>query len=170
MDIRKLVADKAKTGIWGLDNILSGGFSRGHLFLVEGAPGTGKTTVALQFLMEGAQRRRKVPLHHPVRNRARVARRRAPRMAGRWTTESRCSNCCRRKACSIPSSSRACCIRPTSNSARPPSRFSKRSSARGRAGSCWTACRKSGCWRKVRCATDGRFWRSSIISRNSTPP
>src|SRR3954467_2048186 len=46
-------ATKAKSGIWGLDNILSGGFSRGHLFLVEGAPGTGKTTVALQFLLEG---------------------------------------------------------------------------------------------------------------------
>src|ERR1700737_3445173 len=48
-------AGKAKTGIWGLDNILSGGFSRGHLFLVEGAPGTGKTTVALQFVLEGAK-------------------------------------------------------------------------------------------------------------------
>src|SRR6201747_2221556 len=48
-------ADQAKTGIWGLDNILSGGFSRGHVFLVEGAPGTGKTTIALQFLMEGAK-------------------------------------------------------------------------------------------------------------------
>ena len=28
---------KAKTGIWGLDDILAGGFTRGHLFLMEGA-------------------------------------------------------------------------------------------------------------------------------------
>src|SRR6201986_3610626 len=51
----KTVAAIATTGIWGLDNILSGGLSRGHVFLVEGAPGTGKTTIALQFLMEGAK-------------------------------------------------------------------------------------------------------------------
>jgi circadian clock protein KaiC len=49
------LAAKATTGIWGLDNILSGGFSRGNLFLVEGEPGTGKTTIALQFLLEGAR-------------------------------------------------------------------------------------------------------------------
>ena len=47
--------EKAKTGIWGLDDVLCGGFSRGHTFLVEGTPGTGKTTVALQFLLEGAK-------------------------------------------------------------------------------------------------------------------
>jgi circadian clock protein KaiC len=52
--VEPLVAH-AKSGIWGLDNILSGGFSRGHVFLVEGAPGTGKTTIALQFLLEGAK-------------------------------------------------------------------------------------------------------------------
>ncbi len=41
------------TGIEGLDDILNGGFPRGHLYLVEGDPGTGKTTLALQFLLEG---------------------------------------------------------------------------------------------------------------------
>ncbi len=49
------LACKATTGIWGLDEILAGGFSRGHVFLLEGEPGTGKTTIALQFLMEGAR-------------------------------------------------------------------------------------------------------------------
>jgi circadian clock protein KaiC len=42
----------APTGIEGLDDILSGGLERGRLFLLEGSPGTGKTTIALQFLLE----------------------------------------------------------------------------------------------------------------------
>jgi circadian clock protein KaiC len=46
----------ALTGVDGLDDILAGGFSRGRLFLLEGSPGTGKTTLATQFLMEGARR------------------------------------------------------------------------------------------------------------------
>ncbi len=45
---------KAQTGIRGLDDITDGGFSRGHVFLVEGTPGAGKTTIALQFLIAGA--------------------------------------------------------------------------------------------------------------------
>jgi circadian clock protein KaiC len=44
-----------KTGIAGLDDILGGGLARNHLYLIEGEPGTGKTTIAMQFLMEGAQ-------------------------------------------------------------------------------------------------------------------
>lgn len=47
--------DNAATGIRGLDDVLAGGFARGCLYLLEGNPGTGKTTIALQFLMEGAE-------------------------------------------------------------------------------------------------------------------
>ena len=46
---------QAASGIPGLDDILSGGFARGSLFLIEGNPGTGKTTLALRYLMEGAR-------------------------------------------------------------------------------------------------------------------
>jgi circadian clock protein KaiC len=44
-----------ETGVSGLDEILAGGLSRGRLFLLEGSPGTGKTTIATQFLMAGAE-------------------------------------------------------------------------------------------------------------------
>jgi circadian clock protein KaiC len=43
------------TGIEGLDNILHGGLPAHRIYLVEGEPGAGKTTLALQFLMEGAR-------------------------------------------------------------------------------------------------------------------
>ncbi|UDL93873.1 AAA family ATPase [Lichenihabitans sp. PAMC28606] len=44
---------RVSTGVSGLDNILGGGLTPDRLYLVEGTPGTGKTTLALQFLMEG---------------------------------------------------------------------------------------------------------------------
>jgi circadian clock protein KaiC len=41
------------SGIAGLDTVLNGGFTPHRLYLIEGAPGSGKTTLALQFLLEG---------------------------------------------------------------------------------------------------------------------
>jgi circadian clock protein KaiC len=43
------------TGVAGLDTILGGGLTSDRLFLIEGEPGTGKTTLALQFLHEGVR-------------------------------------------------------------------------------------------------------------------
>ena len=44
---------KETTGISGLDNVLGGGVPGNRLYVVEGNPGTGKTTLAIQFLREG---------------------------------------------------------------------------------------------------------------------
>jgi circadian clock protein KaiC len=44
------------TGVNGLDEILAGGLTKSCLFLLEGKPGSGKTTIAMQFLMEGEKR------------------------------------------------------------------------------------------------------------------
>ena len=46
----------AATGVAGLDDILGGGLTPNRLYLLEGMPGSGKTTLAFQFLMEGVRR------------------------------------------------------------------------------------------------------------------
>jgi circadian clock protein KaiC len=45
--------ERASTGVPGLDDILGGGLPACHLYLVEGDPGSGKTTLGLQFLRQG---------------------------------------------------------------------------------------------------------------------
>ena len=45
----------ASTGIAGLDQLLHGGLPRNRLHLIEGEPGTGKTTLSLQYLLQGRQ-------------------------------------------------------------------------------------------------------------------
>jgi len=46
---------RACTAVQGLDEILGGGLPTNHLYLVDGDPGTGKTTLAMQFLLEGVR-------------------------------------------------------------------------------------------------------------------
>ncbi len=48
--------ERLQTGVPGLDPVMGGGLVPGALYLLKGAPGTGKTTIGLQFLIEGARR------------------------------------------------------------------------------------------------------------------
>jgi len=48
--------DRASIGVEGLDDILRGGLIAKRLYFIEGSPGSGKTTLALQFLLEGVRR------------------------------------------------------------------------------------------------------------------
>ena len=52
MDIKKL---KTSTGISGLDEMLEGGFPKKRIILVRGGPGSGKTTMCMQFIIEGVK-------------------------------------------------------------------------------------------------------------------
>ena len=47
--------DRISTGSKGLDDVLGGGFDPERMYLYEGRPGSGKTTLALQFLLEGVR-------------------------------------------------------------------------------------------------------------------
>jgi len=53
-------SERCPTGVEGLDDILGGGLPRDCFYLVQGDPGSGKTTLALQFLLEGLRRGEKV--------------------------------------------------------------------------------------------------------------
>lgn len=47
------MTEQLSLGVAGLDDVLNGGLSKGRLFLLEGSPGTGKTTIGMQFLLAG---------------------------------------------------------------------------------------------------------------------
>ena len=53
-------SDRASSGLASLDEILGGGFVKGRLHLVEGRPGTGKTTLGMQFVLAGRDQNEKV--------------------------------------------------------------------------------------------------------------
>jgi len=56
MTVTDELLSRAATGIPGLDAVLEGGMARNRLHLLEGSPGTGKTTIALQFLLAGVEK------------------------------------------------------------------------------------------------------------------
>ena len=60
MSDSEVAPDHALTGISGLDDVLGGGLTPNRLYLLEGMPGSGKTTLAFQFLMEGVKRGERV--------------------------------------------------------------------------------------------------------------
>ena len=69
--------DFAPSGIAGLDEILRGGLPRNQMYFIQGDPGSGKTTLSFQFLLEGVRRGEKalyVTLSASKRDLARVAR------------------------------------------------------------------------------------------------
>src|SRR5246127_3201789 len=73
------------TGNTGLDDILGGGFDADRVYLVEGRPGTGKTTLALQYLLEGVPRGERslyVPLSESERELRSVVSRHGWTLAG----------------------------------------------------------------------------------------
>jgi len=55
-----LADERCSSGVEGLDAILAGGLPRAGFYLVQGDPGSGKTTLALQFLLEGLRQGEKV--------------------------------------------------------------------------------------------------------------
>ncbi len=55
MNAPQFLLPRASTGVAGLDTVIGGGLARNRLHLLEGSPGAGKTTIALQFLMAGGK-------------------------------------------------------------------------------------------------------------------
>lgn len=53
--MKPTTTSRVSTGVSGLDEVFNGGLPPGRLYLVEGDPGAGKTTFALQFLLDGAK-------------------------------------------------------------------------------------------------------------------
>jgi RecA/RadA recombinase len=59
---------RCKSGVPGLDEILRGGFIAERMYLIDGNPGAGKTTFAMQFLAQGVADGGDLPLRDPFRD------------------------------------------------------------------------------------------------------
>ncbi len=54
--LESMKSEHVPTGIPGLDDLLGGGYPRGRVILITGGPGSGKTTISMQFLIDGIER------------------------------------------------------------------------------------------------------------------
>ena len=88
---------RISTGNPGLDDVLGGGLDRERMYLYEGRPGTGKTTLALQFLLEGV-RRGEPALYSPCRRPSANCASWPSATAGRWMASPSSSSFRRRPA------------------------------------------------------------------------
>ena len=151
------------TGVPGLDDVLGGGLLPRRLYLIEGTPGSGKTTLALQFLLDGASKRIRA-LRDAVGDRSKELR--GVAHSHGWDLDG----------------IRIRELLPTHESLQPDeqytmfhpsevelsettSRSSPTSSDSSRRASCSIRCRSCGCWPAIRCAIGARFSRSSSFSR-----
>ena len=124
MDERTTRADKAQFGAPGLDYILNGGLVRNRLYLLEGAPGSGKTTLGLQFLLEGANAGEK-GLYITLSETEQEFRETAA--SHKWSVPQSIDifELVPPEVSWTKNNSKACCIHPTLSSARPHTKSSR---------------------------------------------
>ena len=149
---------RAGTGVAGLDAILGGGLPRDRMYLVEGDPGTGKTTLALQFLIEGA--RAGEPTLYVVLSETEEELRSVARSHG-WDLGG--VEVCDLQAAeeNLRDDAQYTLFHPADVEWSETSRtiLDVVERVKPRRGWCSTACRSCGCWRRTRCATAARSWR-----------
>jgi circadian clock protein KaiC len=147
---------RVSTGIPELDTILGGGLTGNRSYLLEGTPGSGKTTIALQFLLEGV--RAGEPGLYITLSETAAELREVGRSHG-WTLDGI-------ELFELVSEDG---LHPESEqSILDPSevelgrdhrrRHGMRRSPEADAGWCSTVCRRCGCWPRTPCATGGKSW------------
>lgn len=75
---------RCPTGITGLDEVLVDGLPSNCFYLIQGDPGSGKTTLALQYLLEGVRRGERLSTSHSLKRRRSCSKSPVP-MGGRLT-------------------------------------------------------------------------------------
>jgi hypothetical protein len=162
-------ASLAPTGIAGLDDIMNGGLVRNRLYLIEGLPGSGKTTLALQFLLDGIARGERVlyvTLSESIEELVSVIH------SHGWSADGITMRELAPASDSLNPDERYTMFHPSEGRALggDPRRSSATSSASGRTGSCSTRSPRCGCSPATRCATGARSSRSSNTSPASARP